>query len=89
MYFIDIKKKVQTFINSLKNSSEINEKLKLLEHFKSNKKIYLDIEKLKGKGKKVEFYRVRIGEVRFIFQVLKKEKVIWIKLADYRGKIYK
>ena len=89
MYFVDIKKKVQKFINSLENSSEINKKLKLLEDFKSNEKIYLDIEKLKGKGKKFEFYRVRIGEVRFVFQVLKKEKIIWIKFADYRGRIYK
>lgn len=87
MYEIDIKKKVFNFINSLQNSKDIIDKLKQLKHFKTEKKLYLDIEKLKGKDK--NSFRLRIGEVRFIFEVLKEEKIIYVKLADYRGKIYK
>ncbi len=87
MYNIDVKKKVSNFINTLQNSDEIYSKLKELKKFKTNEKIHLDIERYKDKNKNL--FRLRIGEVRFIFEVFKEEKVIYIKLADYRGKVYK
>jgi len=87
MYNLDIKKKVFNFIESLQNSKEIKEKLIKLKDFKTNKKLHLDIERLQGKNK--NSFRLRIGEVRFIFEVYKNEKLIYIKLVDYRGKIYK
>lgn len=87
MYDIDVKKKVNNFINSLQNSDEIFLKLKKLKNFKFNERIHLDIERYNGKNKNL--FRLRIGEVRFIFEVFKKEKIIYIKLADYRGKVYK
>jgi len=88
MYEIEIKKKVFKFIETLNNFDEIKVKLKELKEFKSDKKLHLDIERLKGQDKNTELYRLRIGEVRFIFEVLKDENTIIIKLADYRGRIY-
>jgi mRNA-degrading endonuclease RelE of RelBE toxin-antitoxin system len=87
MYNIDLKKKVNNFIESLQNSEEIFSKLKELKKFKTNEKIHLDIERYKGKNKNL--FRLRVGEVRFIFEIFKKEKIIYVKLADYRGKVYK
>ena len=87
MYEIDIKKKVFNFICSLENSDRIIKKLKELKNFKTNKKLHLDIERLKGKNKNL--FRLRIGEIRFIFEILKEKKLIYVKLADYRGKVYK
>ncbi|MFW5704351.1 MAG: type II toxin-antitoxin system RelE family toxin [Nanoarchaeota archaeon] len=88
MYEIDIKKKVMKFIESLEFKETIIYKLKELKQFKSGRKLRLDIERLKGTTKCQEFYRLRVGEVRFIFQVLKKERILYIKSADYRGKVY-
>lgn len=87
MYNVDIKRKVYQFINTLPNSETIKEKIKKLKLFKTNKRLHLDIERLRGKYKNL--YRLRIGEVRFIFEVHKTEKLIFIKLADYRGSVYK
>ena len=44
MYNIDVKKKVNNFIESLHNSEEIYSKLKKYKKFKTNEKIHLDIE---------------------------------------------
>lgn len=87
MYQIDIKKKVSLFVDSLSNSKEIYDKLKELKEFRTGKKLHLDVARLKGKNKNL--YRLRIGEIRLIFEILKQESVIYIKLADYRGNIYK
>lgn len=72
------------FIDSLSNSERIREKLKRLIYFKSNQKLGLDIARFKGKQK--DRYRVRIGEVRFIFQVISNK--IFIDAGDYRGRVY-
>lgn len=87
MYEINVKKKVNKFIYTLSNSQIIREKLEELKHFKTDRRLHLDIERLKGKNKNL--YRLRVGEVRFIFEIIKSKKLIVVKLADYRGSIYK
>ena len=84
MYQIIIHKRVNKFIDTLPNSKKIKEKLRRLKNFKSGKRLGLDIERLKGKNK--NRYRIRIGEVRYIFEVIKPN--IFIDAADYRGKVY-
>lgn len=84
MFEVIINKKVNKFIDSLTNSDKIREKLRKLKDFKSNKKLGLDIVSFKGKNKKK--YRVRIGEIRFIFEVVLNK--IFIDMGDYRGKVY-
>ena len=39
-------------------------------------------------GKKKGLYRYRIGDLRFIYQVDKKERLIYIVQIDTRGNIY-
>lgn len=45
----------------------------------------LDIKKISGTP---GFYRLRSGNVRTIFEILEKQKEIWIRKIDYRGNIY-
>lgn len=45
----------------------------------------LDIKKMFGAS---GFYRLRSGSVRAIFEVLEKQKEIWVRKIDYRGNIY-
>lgn len=84
MYQIEVKNKIIKLINNLPNSQIIWTKLKLLEDFKSEKKLNLDIEKMKGNYK--NHYRLRVGNIRIIFGILKNK--LLIKSADYRGKVY-
>tara|TARA_Y100000310_G_scaffold325294_1_gene388555 strand:+ start:737 stop:991 length:255 start_codon:yes stop_codon:yes gene_type:complete len=83
MYEIKIKKKVDRFIDSLENSGIIRDKLLDLKYFKS-RKIRLDIERVKGK--KENLYRLRVGSLRFVFEVMKSR--IIVKSGDYRGNVY-
>lgn len=83
MYEIIIHKRVNRFIDSLDNSSSIREKLRKLKDFKSNIRLGLDIARFKGKKNR---FRIRIGEVRFIFEVI--GQGIYIREANYRGRIY-
>ena len=84
-YEILISKKVGKFISSLSNSEIIKEKLRLLKDFKSQEKLNLDIKSMKGEWK--NYYRLRIGDVRFIFKIMD-NKIIFIQEANYRGKVY-
>ncbi len=84
-YEVLIPKKVDKFINSLQNSESIKKRLVLLKEFKSNQKLNLDIKSMKGEWK--NYYRLRIGDLRFIFKIID-NKIIFIEEADYRGKVY-
>ena len=84
-YEVLIPKKVDKFINSLQNSVSIKKRLVLLKEFKSNQKLNLDIKSMKGEWK--NYYRLRIGDLRFIFKIID-NKIIFIEEADYRGKVY-
>jgi len=46
----------------------------------------LDIKKM---VESTNFYRLRIGKVRIIFEILNKEKEVWIRKIGYRGGIYR
>jgi len=65
----------------------------LIEKFEANLKILIkgkgrvDVKKLSGKLS--GHFRMRIGKVRVIFKIDLKRKIIFVKNADFRGKIYK
>ncbi len=88
MYIIEIKKKVFGFLKTLENFETILFKIRLLKHFKSNKRLTLDIERMRNSKLQQKLFRLRIGEIRIIFEVFSKKKIIYIKAADYRGNIY-
>lgn len=48
--------------------------------------MHYDIAKLKGRK---SYYRIRVGDLRIIFNVFEEEKEIYIEKIDYRSKIYK
>ena len=85
-YKVFISKKIDKFINSLTNSKAIRGKLTLLENFKSEQKLNLDIKSMKGNWR--GYYRIRFGSVRFIFRIID-DSIVFIEEANYRGKIYK
>lgn len=80
-----IPKKIEKFINGLENSENIKKKLISLKYFKSGKKLNLDIKCMKGSWR--GYYRLRIGNIRFIFKIID-NKIIFIEKADFRGTIY-
>lgn len=46
----------------------------------------LDIKKLINIS---GFYRLRIGKIRIIFEIIQKKKEIWIRKIGYRANIYR
>lgn len=76
-------KRVMKFLGKLdeKRRENILRVLKSLEKFPL---IRADIKKI---GKKT--YRMRIGEMRVIFDYHEDENAIFVKLVDFRGRVYK
>jgi len=87
MYRVIIHKKVIKFLQTRSVSEQrlIQSKIDLLklDPFKNNN---LDIKKLKGVD---SLYRLRIGKIRLVYQVLETELVLLIITAGSRGNIYK
>lgn len=63
-------------------AKKVFEKSKLLSNFKGLN----NIKALKGEFK--DGFRYRIGDVRIIFEVDEKEKIVWIVDVGFRGSIY-
>lgn len=87
MYRIIIHKKVIRFLQTRSISEQrlIRSKIDLLK-FDPYKNNNLDIKKLKGVD---SLYRLRIGKIRLIYQVLENELILLIITAGSRGNIYK
>ena len=47
---------------------------------------FLDIKKLTGTK---DYYRLRVGQVRVIFEIDQRKDQIWIRGVGYRGGIYR
>ncbi|EKD67374.1 MAG: hypothetical protein ACD_48C00449G0002 [uncultured bacterium] len=45
----------------------------------------LDIKKMSGTPR---FYRLRSGSVRAMFEIVEKQKEIWVRKIAYRGNVY-
>lgn len=86
LYKIIPHKRVIKFINSRtpKDKQRIKEKFILLQQnpYPSNSNI--DSKKLQNKNG----FRLRIGDYRFIYDVVDNELIIFIEKADNRGDIY-
>jgi len=54
----------------------------LISPFKSS----LDIKKLTNQA---DFYRLRVGKVRIIFEIDEVKKEVWVRKIGYRGGIYR
>ena len=84
---IRIKKKALKFISSLKKD-EKNKIGKIFLALKSEpvpvKKV--DVAKIKGMD---NVYRIRVGKIRIVYEVLWNEKVIIVHRVDFRKRVYK
>jgi mRNA interferase RelE/StbE len=76
-------KRVVKFLEKLDERKKENV-LKVLKSLEKFPLIRADIKKI---GKKT--YRMRIGEIRVIFDFIKEENTIFVKLVDFRGRVYK
>ncbi len=81
---IFISSKALKFIEKLtdKRKTLIYEKLDTLKDFPD---LNMDIKKMKGMD---NVYRIRIGKIRILFDLDKKDSAITIISIDFRGNIY-
>lgn len=85
MYKIFLTKKAEKELDKLA-SSDIKKVLEILPKLSSLHSSSLDIKKLVNVS---QFYRLRIGKTRVIFEIEEKRKEIWIRKIGYRGGIYR
>ncbi len=81
-YKVRIKKSVQKDISSF--DKKINQRLiKALQKLQRNP--YTNAKKITGK----EFYRIRVGKYRIVYEIIKKDFEIIIYKISHRKDIYK
>lgn len=85
-YSLILKKKVIKFLEKRtpKDKSNVDEKLKVLKNNPYPNSL-LDIKKLSSSN----FYRLRISDYRFIYEIIDDELVILMIDGDNRGNVYK
>jgi len=84
---VEYSKEAKKFINDQNIWSEVRSSIrKFLEKIKG-KNINIDLKKLVGDWE--GYYRIRIGKVRVIFDIVKENRMIFVEKVDYRGKVYK
>lgn len=87
MYALLLSKKVIKFIQSLPADQQkiilVKFEFLKIDPFCHPK---LDIKKMKSQD---EFYRLRIGKIRFIYEVNHKEVIILVFTGGFRGDVYK
>lgn len=76
--------KVTKFLKVLDQKTKERLKKRLIEVKKNPFNNHEDVKKLKGLGNDV--YRLRVGKIRVVYQVI--ENDIEILAVDYRGNIY-
>ena len=84
MYKIILHKKVIKFINSRnpKEKQKIKEKFELLQNNPYPVNFQIDSKKLQNR----DGFRLRIGNYRFIYDVVENELIIYMEDADNRGR---
>jgi len=76
-------KRVIKFLEKL-DEKRRNNVLNILKSLEKFPLIRADIKKI---GEKT--YRMRIGDIRVVFDYIKEENSVFVKLVDFRGRVYK
>lgn len=86
MYKIIPHKKVIKFINSRnpKDKQKIKEKFELLQNNPYPSNYNIDVKKMQN----ADGFRLRVGNYRFLYDVVEDELVIYMEDGDNRGDIY-
>jgi mRNA-degrading endonuclease RelE of RelBE toxin-antitoxin system len=85
---IDLSKQADKFTK--REGISDDEILSMIEKFIDYSKgldINIDIKRMKGKWK--GYHRIRIGNIRMLLRMNRKEKTIFIDRIDYRDSVYK
>jgi len=84
---VNIKKKALKFVSTLdrKNRGKLEKVLLLLKEDPVPIKL-LDIAKIRGEK---NTYRIRVGKIRALYEVMWNDKIILIKKVDFRKSAYK
>ena len=84
-----LSKQVQKFLDLWTDDYVLTfyEKVDLLSEQPFSRETNLDIAPLHGKPK--GFFRIRIGDYRFLYEIRKQEILIYFYKADNRGDVYK
>lgn len=87
MYKVLLHRKVEQFLDTRDDKFVLLfwKKIRVLRDNPFDRNTNLDIVPLKGKKNN---YRLRIGEYRFLFEIKKREVLIYFYKADTRGGIY-
>ena len=86
MYSLQMSKPVIKFVNS--RTPKERQRIKAaFESLQNNPfQNQLDIKKMKGMA---NHYRLRIGDYRFLYEILHEQVLIYLYKADNRGDVYK
>ncbi|MBE9594699.1 MAG: hypothetical protein IMF19_14605 [Proteobacteria bacterium] len=84
---IEYSRDADKFIERENISVEVREQIKHFLKKMRGQSINIDVKKLKGKWK--GYLRIKKGKLRIIFSVNVKDRVLYIKRVDFRGKVYK
>lgn len=84
-YRVKVTDKGQKRISKLDRllAKKIIEKIELLSTFRTLN----NVKSLKGEIK--DGYRLRVGDLRIIFQVDEINKIVWVMEIGYRGSVYR
>jgi len=83
-YKILLTKKVERQLRRL-SSSDAKQIIRFLQKFDFPFEKNLDIKKLLNSP---DFFRIRFGKIRIIFEIDHRKKEIWIRRVAYRGRVY-
>lgn len=84
---IEYSRHAERFINKHNVRDEVREELKKVLLKIKGENVNIDIKKLSGEWK--GYLRVRKGKLRIIFELVKKENIIFVERIDNRGEVYK
>lgn len=84
---IEYSRHAERFINKHNVRDEVREELKKVLLKIKGENVNIDIKKLSGEWE--GYLRVRKGKLRIIFELVKKENIIFVERIDNRGEVYK
>jgi len=85
MYKIVFSKKADKELSKL-TKTDIKRVIDFLQKFSHPFFPNLDIKKLSNTP---DFYRIRLGKIRIIFEINHHQKEIWIRKVGYRSSVYR
>jgi len=84
---IEYSRHAERFINKHNVRDEVREELKKVLLKIKGENVNIDIKKLSGEWE--GYLRVRKGKLRIIFELVKRENIIFVERIDNRGEVYK